>query len=301
MKRGRLLLAAAALVLGLTGCGEEALSGDCKCTVSLLDVPKELEMLDENLLKQFEIDVTLENIYVEEAIHVELNAENDFCEVLKLQPGTYVVKYGYAGPDALVPLEVEVKQEKLELTKNNPGEIDVVITNATEFADWVWSMEPAREILEEDAFSRTIQFEGQLIDVAQITEYVEFSYKDKVRGYEKATITNAEKGVTIEVLNPNEDAAEWQDCKVMKVSFSKNNVIWGQGAFIGMDVTKAVHAEKGLYGAPYEMSGTVLAGLGYDSTYVSYLDKMNGDKLTLKIVPDGDYISVISYELEVFE
>ena len=94
---------------------------------------------------------------------------------------------------------------------------------------------------------------------------------------------------------------DWQECELIKVTFKKNNVIWGQGAFVGMDVTKAVHAEKGLYGEPYAMSGTVLAGLGYDRTYVSYLDTMSGDKLTLEIVPDGDYVSGICYELKVFE
>lgn len=301
MKKGRLLLAVAALMFGLTGCGDNALEGDCKCTVALLEVPKELEMLDENLLEQFEISVELENIYSEKTLEVELTAENKFCAELKIQPGTYLVKYYYAGPSNLVPIEVEVKQDKIELTRENPQRIDVAITNQSEFADWAWSLAATREILEEGAFSRIVQFEGQLIDVTRITDYVEFQYENKVAGYEKATISNGEKGVTIVVQNRNEGVADWKDCKLVQVSFRKNNVIWGQGAFVGMDVAAAVHAKDGLYGEPYEMSGTVLAGVGYDRTYVSYLDEKKGDKLTLELVPDGDYISGISYELEVFE
>lgn len=301
MKRGPLLLAVAALVLGLTGCSGREPAGDCKCKVSLTEVPKELEMLDENLLEQFAIHVELENIYSEKTINVELTAENDFCKDLRLQPGTYLIKYWYAGPGNLVPVAVEVKQDKIELTRDNPHTIDVTITNLSEFADWAWNNEPAREILEASAFSHKIQFEGQLIDVTKITEYVDFTYENQVRGYEKVTLSNTEKGVTIVVQNQNEAVADWQDCKLVKVTFSRNNVIWGQGAFVGMDVKEAVHAEDGLYGKADEMSGTVLAGLGYDRTYVSYLEEKSGDKLTLEIVPSGEYIKSISYEPEVFE
>ncbi|MBQ9140303.1 MAG: hypothetical protein IJX63_00725, partial [Lachnospiraceae bacterium] len=248
MKKGRLLLAVIALVFGLTGCGDNALEGDCKCTVALLDVPKELEMLDENLLEQFEISVELENIYSEKTMEVELTAENRFCEELKIQPGTYLVKYYYAGPSNLVPIEVEVKQDKIELTRENPQKIDVVITNQSEFADWAWSCEATREILEAGAFSHKIQFEGQLIDVTEITDYVEFQCENKVSGYDKATISNGEKGVTIVVQNTKEGVADWTECKLVQVTFRKNNVIWGQGAFVGMNVAKAVHAKDGLYG-----------------------------------------------------
>lgn len=301
MKKRRLFLAVSALMLGLTGCGEHALEGDCECVVSLLEVPKELEMLDENVLEQFVINVELENIYSEKSIDVELTAENDFCKELKLVPGTYLVKYCYAGPHKLVPLEVGAKQEKLELKRDTPLSVDVVITNGEEFADWAWSSEPTREILEENAFSHRVQFEGQLIDVTQITDYVEFTYDNKVGGYDKAVISNEEKGVTIVVQNQSKTAAEWQDCRLAEVSFWKNNVVWGQGAFVGMEVKAAVHAKEGLYGMPDDMSGTVLAGLGYDSTYVSYIEENSGDKLTLEIAPDGEYIAEICYGLEVFE
>ena len=301
MKKASLLLAAWALVLGLTSCGKNELEGECECTVALLDVPKELQMLDENLLEQFEISLELENIYSEKTMDVELTAENDFCQELKLQPGTYLIRYSYAGPKKLIPVEVEVKQEKIELTREKPLAVDVLITNKQEFSDWVWKNTASREILEESAFSREIQFEGQMIDVTRIAEYVAFEQKSKIPPYEREIITNAEKGVTIVVQNTNSESTDWQECELIKITFKKNNVIWGQGAFVGMDVTKAVHAEKGLYGEPYAMSGTVLAGVGYDHTYVSYLDTMNGDKLTLEIAPDGNYISGISYEFKVFE
>lgn len=301
MKKGGLLLGAMILAVCLGGCGESALEGDSKCVVRLADVPKELERLDENILEQFYISVDLENIYLEESVDVKLNAKNDFKEELKLQPGTYVISYCYASPSNLVPVEVESKQEKIELTKDNPMTIDIAITNQEDFVEWAWNSEPSRDILQEGAFSRIVQFEGQMIDLEHIAEYVEFTYEEQVGGYDRATIRNADKGVSITVLNEQEKAADWEDCKVVEVSFTKNNVIWGQGAYVGMDVKTAVHAQEGLYGKPDDMSGTVLVGLGYANTNVSWNNDKSGDKLTLEIVPDGDYISKITYTMEVFE
>lgn len=289
------------LMLGLSGCGRNALEGNCECIVALTEIPKELEMLDENILDEFYIKVELENIYSEKSMDVKLTADNDFQVKLKLQPGTYLVRYLYAAPSYLVPVEVASRQEKVELTKDSKTTVDIFITNQEDFSDWLWNMDPSREVLQEDAFSHRVQFEGKMIDIEDITDYVEFSYDSSLRAYEKATISNSEKGVTITVLNDSNIDAVWQDCKLIEVSFSKNNIIWGQGAFVGMDVTKAVNAKTGLYGEPSSMAGTILAGLGYSSTKVSWLDETSGDKLTLMIAPDGDSISGITYAFEAYE
>ena len=301
MKKEKLLLAVLILIFGMTGCGKNTLEGDSECTIALENVPKELEMLDENVQKQFYISVVLENIYAQESVRVELNAENDFKEELKLQPGTYLIKDCFASVSYLVPVEVETKQEKIELTKDTPLTVDVIITNQEEVADWVWNGEASREILQADTFSRKVQFEGQMIDVSQITDYVEFTSENQVRALEKATLHNTEKGVSIVVLNETESDADWKACKLMEVRFTKNNAIWAQGAHVGMAVKEAVHMEEGLYGKPDSMSGTVLMGIGYNNTLASWTDKGTGDKLTLEIVPDGDYISEIIYSMEVFK
>ncbi|MBQ7774438.1 MAG: hypothetical protein IJ379_00820 [Lachnospiraceae bacterium] len=301
MKKEKLLLAVLILIFGMTGCGENALEGDCECVVALENVPKELEMLDENVQEQFYISVVLENIYAQESVKVELNAENDFKEELKLQPGTYLINDCFASAAYLVPVEVEAKQEKIELTKDTPLTVDVAITNQEEVADWVWNGEASREILQADIFSRKVQFEGQMMDVSQIMDYVEFTSENQVRALEKATLHNTEKGVSIVVLNETESDADWKACKLMEVRFTKNNAIWAQGAHVGMSVKKAVHVQEGLYGKPDSMSGTVLMGSGYSNTLASWTDKSTGDKLTLEIIPDGDYISEIIYSMEVFE
>lgn len=301
MKKRLILWSVLLYVFAMTGCAENALAGDCKCTVTVEDMPRELMMLDENVLEQFYIRISMENIYTEEDIDVRLCAENQFQAELKLQPGTYRISDCYASSSYLVPIEVESMQEKLELTRDDPMTVDIQITNRDEFVEWAWNCEANREILQADAFSHKIQLDGQVIELEQIKDYVEFDYKEKVSGFAKVTLNNTKKGISMVLQNTDEDAVEWKDCKLLEIHFTKNNVIWGQGAHVGMDVSEAVHASQGLYGKPDSMSGTILAGVGYDRTYVNWSDPKSGDKLTLELSSDGDYISEIIYCLEVFE
>ncbi len=301
MKRSTILVTMVLCMLGLSGCSDNALKGDGKCVVSVEDMPKELSMLDENILEQFSIRVTLENIYTEEQVDVRLNAENEFCEELDLIPGTYRIVSCYNSSTRLVPMELEVAQEKVELTKEETGAVDIRICNREAFSDWAWNSEASREILQADAFSHKIQMDGQIMELEQVMEYVTFEYDEKVAGFEKVTLSNREKGVTMVLQNTQEEAASWKDCKLVEIHFTQNNVIWGQGAHVGMDVTQAVHATDGLYGKPDDMSGTILAGAGYDHTYVSWLNEDNGDKLSLELEPDGDYISEIIYYPGIYE
>ncbi len=301
MKKSTILVVMVLCMLGLGGCSDNALKGDSECVVSVEDMPKELSMLDENILEQFYIKLTMENIYTEEEIDVRLNAENDFRVELNLIPGTYRIVSCYNYSSRLVPMELEAVQEKVELTKDGKGTVDIRITNREAFSDWAWNCEASREILQADAFSRKIQLDGQVMELEQVKDYVTFEYDEKVAGFEKVTLSNGEKGITVVLQNTQEEAAGWQDCKLVEIHFTKNNVIWGQGAHVGMDVTQAIHATDGLYGKPDDMSGTILAGVGYDHTYVSWLNEDNGDKLSLELEPDGDYISEIIYYPGIYE
>lgn len=94
---------------------------------------------------------------------------------------------------------------------------------------------------------------------------------------------------------------DWKACELKEITFLKSNVLWGQGAHVGMDVKKAVHAEEGLYGMPDGMDGTILSGIGYGTTDVSWLDGGSGDKLTLRMHSSGSHISAITYAFEVYE
>lgn len=289
------------LLSGLCACGSEGKDGDCECVVELKNLPDEFEKLPENIRKNVEISVSIENVVTEKEVQAYLTEENDFKEVLYLNPGTYRVIYVYAFPSALAELELEASEEKFELTRDEEAEVEVAVVNADAFADWAWSMDATREIVQADVFSQTVQFEGQLIELKQIVQYVEFTYDKQIASYDRVTIKNADKGVSITVQNQGEEPAKWTDCEILEMTFRKNNVIFGQGICLGMNVSEIVHEEEGMLGTPDEMTGTVLMGTGYADTNASYINEKSGDKLTLEIESSGDYVSAINYAFEVFE
>ncbi len=289
------------MIFGLCACGQKGQEGACECVVELKDLPDEFEKLPENLRKNVEISVSIENVVTEKSVSAKLTEENDFEETLHLNPGTYRVTYTHVSPGNLIGLKVEASEEKFELEPERDEDVEVTVVNAEEFADWAWSMDATREIVQTSVFSGTVQFEGQLVELKQIAQYVEFEYENQIGSYEKATFGNSEKGVYITVQNQSEEPTGWKDCEILEVSFRKNNVIFGKGICLGMDVTEVVHEDTGLLGVPDAMSGTVLMGAGYADTSASYIQGKSGDKLTLVIESGGDYIRSISYAFEVFE
>ncbi len=302
MKKGMLLVSIILIVLTLGGCGDKALEGNCECVVRLTEIPKELSMLEDSLEEKIYINVYLKNIYTEEDMSIRLTAESGFKQELHLKPGTYKVTSCSAGPSNLLPMEVEAGQESFQLTANNEAMIEVAVTNMTELQDYIWHTDASREVLEADAFSHMVQFEGQLIDLKNITDYVTFQSDEQIRPGKQLTIRGKEdKGVSITVMNEGTETTSWQNCKLLGVTFHKNNIVWGQGASIGMDVTKAVHAESGLYGKPDSMAGSIMARMDQENTRASWIDETSGDKLTLTITASGDYVLAITYEFAVFE
>lgn len=289
------------LLGGLCACGNEKKEGECECVVELKDMPAEFKMLPENILENMRISVSVENIVTEKGATAYLTQENEFSETLYFQPGTYRVTSVYVSPSNLLELDAEASEEKFELDRKNETEVEVFIANAEAFADWAWSMEATREIVQADAFSRMVQYEGQVIDLKQIAQYVEFSYDSQIAAYDKVTLKNVDKGVYITIQNQNEEPASWTSCEIIEVSFRKNNVILGQDIRLGMDVTPLVHKEDGILGTPDKMSGTALIGAGYSTTKASYVDGESGDVLTLEIDSSGDYIRGLTYAFELFE
>lgn len=299
-RRIRSLLIFGALLLSLTGCENKAVESGSECVIELMEVPKEMEMLSENIKESFRVDVELENVYTEKSVSVELSMEENFKTTLKLQPGTYRVKDCSVSHYSLLPMDVKEAVETVEVFQDKKANLQVRVENPEDVADWIWNQQVQREIMETSAFSHKVQFCGEVIDLKNILNYIEVVYDRPITAYSKEELVG-NHGVTITVLNETAEAADWRNCTLKKVAFRQSNVVWGQGAYPGMAVKDAVHAQDGLYGKPTKIEGTVLVGTGYDHTKVVWLDEKSGDKLTLWIHPDGDYIYSIVYEFAVFE
>ncbi|MCI9323655.1 MAG: hypothetical protein HFH81_10425 [Lachnospiraceae bacterium] len=290
------------LALFLTGCGKAGRldEGNCPCVVRLQDIPREFKMLEENLQEQLEISVTLENITTERQYRFELNTENGFQQNASLNPGIYKVNY-CSGSPYFLNMDIAAVQADLEVGLDRENEITVYIQNETAFSDLVWDMQPIREVMQSDKFSRQIQWGGQMIDLENILDYIEFSSDQTVRGYDQITLFNQEACVRVTLQNQTAQEASWKECELIKVQFERPNVIFGQGAKVGMPVREIVHAREGIYGTPDSLTGSILFAAGVDAVGIVYYDEASGDRLTLESGHDGKGIYRITYELAIYE
>ena len=304
MNIGRNLRRAAALVcvlaLSLTGCAKTGKldEGDCACVVRLENIPQEFKMLGDNEKSLLGIQVTLENITTERRYQFELNEENGFEQDASLNPGTYKVYYCSASPYFL-HMDMKARQDQLNVSRDGSNELTVYIENMDEFSDRVWNSQPIREIMQLDKFSRKVQWQGQIIDLKNITDYMDFSFDRQVRGYEQVSLSAP--GFMITVQNQTSEAADWTECELIKVQTGVPEVIFPQGARVGMSVKEIMHAQEGIYGTPDSMTGFLLIGTGMDNTGMVYYDESSGDRITLECTMDADYICNITYEFAVYE
>ena len=268
--------------------------------VRLQDIPREFKMLEENLQEQLEISVTLENITTERQYRFELNTENGFQQNASLNPGIYKVNY-CSGSTYFLNMDIAAVQADLEVGLDRENEITVYIQNETAFSDLVWDMQPIREVMQSDKFSRQIQWGGQMIDLENILDYIEFSSDQTVRGYDQITLFNQEACVRVTLQNQTAQEASWKECELIKVQFERPNVIFGQGAKVGMPVREIVHAREGIYGTPDSLTGSILFAAGVDAVGIVYYDEASGDRLTLESGHDGKEIYRITYELAIYE
>lgn len=302
-KKYRIFAALFAMALFMAGCGKEGKldEGDCPVEIRLAGLPAGYAELTEDQKEQVTVNLQLENIINEKTYTFRLNDDNHFAQNASLNPGTYRVAYCYISGSGAVRMEGEASVKSMDISRDTINIISVSVTNEEEFDQWVAQMRAQFGILRADQFSRKIQFEGQIMDMDQILDYVEFTYDQPIRAYDKVVLDNAEKGVHVTLLNDTDETADWRDCKVIGIRFTLDNVIFGNGARVRMPAAEVLHAEDGLYKTPDSLAGCVLIGADYDDFDAIYRDDRSGDRMTLKVDGRGRHITEIAYEFAVFE
>lgn len=292
-------------MLSLTACGKEGKldEGDSKCNVYFTDIPKEFTMLEQNLLDEFEIRITLENTINETTYAIILNQENDYSTQISLHPGTYKVCYVSNNMSQYNGIHLAAGAETIELSPDTVGELAVVIDNPEEFQKIWMATQPMPEMLLADKFSRQLQINRKVIDMADILNEIELTPENNgsVNPYRKLNLTNNEYGITVTVLNNTEKTLLWKECDVISIRATKNMVVFPEGITLGMASDKILNKTSGLYGEPDACTGSLLFGWQFDDTSFFYNDSVSGDKITVKLSPDVDYIQEITYEFALFE
>ena len=289
-------------MLFLTGCIRSGKldEGKIPCVIELKEVPKEFETLNGDLKKVLRIEVYMINEQTQRSYSVVLNEENGFSQDASLNPGFYQVRYCYASP-SYFGINVDSIQESLVVGAEGNNYLGLTITNLTEMSKYFDWMQPSKEILAADQFSRLAQWKGELISLKDIANYVEFTCDRQVKPYEQITLHNPDEQVWIAVLNGTEQELPWQECALMTVTVKGSQMIFGKGAAVGQPLSGIVHKEDGVYGMPDAFEGTVFFGADLDRTEAVYRNESSGDKITIVSDPKGEYIISMTYEFAIFE
>lgn len=306
-----LLLGGLFLTLALAGCGKEGKldEGDCKCTISFVDIPKELSMLEENVQKNFAINLTLKNITNEKVYRISLNQDNSFQKEISLHPGVYAVYMLSASQTFNTGISVSADVESVELSTDKPSEIHVFIDNTEEFTKHWMSVQPMPEMILAEKFDGHIQINRKIIDLradnaSELISQLDLTYENQsgqVPAYGKIEIADGQMGVRLTLQNQSDSPADWHTCKLIGIYVFKNNVVFPQGVTLGMSPETVCHKTDGLYGEPDTFTRSLLYGWGFDDTQAIYKDAATGDKITVNLGSNNSFIESIQYELAQFE
>lgn len=303
-----LLLGSLVLTLALTGCGKDGKldEGDCKCTISFVDIPRELSMLEENVQKNFSVNLTLKNITNEKLYHITLDQDNSFKKEISLHPGVYSVYTPYASQSGNTGISMAANVQSVELSADKTAEIQVFVDNSEEFTQHWMSVQPMPEMILADKFDGHIQINRKIVDLradnaSELISQLNVTYDNQVPAYGKIEVSDGEMGVRLTLQNQSDTAADWHSCKLIGIYVFKNNVVFPQGVTLGMSPETVCHNADGLYGEPDSFTGSLLYGWGFDDTRAIYRDAKTGDKITVNLGPGNSSIRSIQYDLAQFE
>ncbi len=292
----------------LTGCSNRGRldEGNCECVITLVDLPKEFTMLEDNIRNNFEVKVILKNITTEKLYHITLTEKEDFTETVRLHPGSYQV-YGAASSQASnAGLTLKTDVDSVVLREDTPAAVQIRIADTQAFTAHWMSVQPMPEMLLADKFSGLVQINRQIFDLraedsTALYDTLGLTYDKEVRAYEKIEVSNTDMGITLTLQNKKDTPVNWKDCSVIAINVTKNNAVFPQGVTLGMAPSAVCHEDDGSYGAPDKLTGSVLLGWHLDNTYAVYHDPGTGDKLTIDLGVNNEQVKGIRYELAVFE
>ena len=289
------------MALMMTGCRNykgNLKEGNIACKIALENIPQELVMLDEKFAGDIEIMVSLDNPVTRMYYEFFLNAENGYMQEALLNPGTYMVSYFYTTP-LHYTIDVEANQPSLLVGPDKENYVGVHIDNVDELAMQLKVMDASTEILTQDKFSRKVQWNGNVIDIESLKDRIQFDYLEPVGAFQEVLVESEREKVALRVMNETMKPANWQDCVIKGVVFSGCNVVLPSGITIGMPYSDVAHVQKGIYGTPDMMKGSILLGFGIDAMYAHYNDTVSGDRIVVKSDDSGAFVETIQYDFEV--
>lgn len=287
----------------MTGCSRNKGNlheGNIACKIALENIPNELIQMDDKFAGDIEIMVSLDNPVTRMYYEFFLNAENGYTQEALLNQGTYMVSYFYTTPFHYT-IDVEANQPSLIVGPDKGNYVGVHIGNVDELSKQLNEMVASTDILTQDMFSRKVQWNGKVVDIESLKDRIDFDYSEPVGAFQEVTIESERDKVALRVVNETVKPIRWQDCTVKSVIFSGCNAVMPSGTAIGMPYTDVVHEQKGIYGTPNTMRGSILLGFGIDALSAHYNDMTSGDRIIVMSDDSGAFVKTIQYDFEVLK
>ena len=281
----------------ITGCGlyENPDKGDCTCNFYISDIPDEFVKEIEEGNDEIEVSVLFKNITNKKQYKVKLNNNNNFKYTAYLEPGLYAVEECYFSSRNIKDIQVKPSIDRVEITKESEGNVNLIVDGDGNIASKVQRIEPIAEMYGYDKFSNTVQIKDQIIPITEILNYIKFESDKSVRSLEELELRNNDYNVVVTVINVTENTLPWNQCKVKSVKFYGSNVVMNGGLNVNMSVKDVVNADKGLYGKPDKLDGSIFWTSGLLETKMIYINDVNGNKITITAVVE-DHINSVEYE-----
>lgn len=291
------ILSTAFTTLCMDGCGKKnpLREGDCVLNVSMVNLPKEFSLQEENIQDHTAVLVTLQNTTTGKDYPFELNADNTFSQKLSLLPGTYKITQLEGATQEYDFIEYMADTGEITLlNKDMPMQLSVFIGNPDEFNTHWKDIQPLPEIQLEDIFSCKIQWRRELISLSDLP--AKLSWTETVKAGSTATFTADGLGITMTVKNNSGAECPASDCDLIKAEFTQNCVVFPRGVTIGMKPNKVFHNQDGYYGEPTKLGGSIFFGKNIAPLKAIYKDTTSGTEVTVITDSEGDYITSIIYE-----
>ena len=283
--------------LCMDGCGRKnpLREGDCVLNVSMINLPKEFSLQEENIQEHTTIHVTLQNTTTGKDYPFELNADNTYSQKLSLLPGTYKITQLEGATKEYDFIEYMADNGEVTLiNKDMPMQLSVFISNSDEFNTHWKDIQPLPEIQLEDIFSCKIQWRRELISLSDLPK--KLSWTESVKSGSTATFAPEGLGISMTVKNNSGADCSASDCDLIKAEFTQNCVVFPRGVTIGMKPDKVFHNQDGYFGEPTKLGGTIFFGKDIAPLKAIYKDTTTGTCVTVITDPEGEYITGITYE-----
>lgn len=288
-----------------SGCGpENTAKWNAGCHVFLAQLPPEYEQLSPEIKNAVTISITLRHTTSDKKFRAKLTDANHYSADLALLPGSYEIASLYMSDKNLAMFDVTTDLKTIDIRKDEKMELPLTLTDPEGFAASVLRNQASAEILALEPYSRKVQYNGQILDLTAIPQIMQFSVLENkmlkpAETYDIASSSHA--GVAMVVQNQSSSLAALKDAQFIGVRFRSNQVILPRGIRLGMSLAEIAHKETGILGTPAYCQGSPLIGTGHDKTTLVYLDSVSGDRISLTVGAEDNFIGSILYEFERYE